>query len=100
MNPAAKVHLVDRDRLIERVASISAADPGVIIPLKSIEMTNDGAGIRPDFMLEAVGVSLLIAVAVLGADFVFVEMSFLKLGNEQFPNAAQPLLHGVIAAIP
>ena len=82
MNPATKVHLVDRDRLIERVAFISAANPGVIIPLKSVEMTDDGAGIRPDFMLEAVGVSLLIAVAVLGTDFVFVKVSFFKLGNE------------------
>ena len=82
MNPAAKVHLVNRDRLIERIAFVSAADPGVIIPLKSVEMTNDRAGIRPNFMLKAVGVSLLIAVAVLSTDFVFVEMSFLKLRNE------------------
>jgi len=74
MNPAAEVHLVNRDRLIEGVTTISTADPGVIIPLKSVEMTNDGACIRPDFMLEAVGVSLLIAMPVLGADFVFIEV--------------------------
>ena len=100
MNPAAEVHLVNRDRLIEGVTTISTADPGVIIPLKSVEMTNDGARIRPDFMLEAVGVSFLIAMAVLGADFVFVEVTFFKLGNEQFPDSAQPLLHRVIAAVP
>ena len=63
-------------------------------------MTNDGACIRPDFMLEAVGVSLLIAMPVLGADFVFIEVSFLKLGNKQLPDPPQPLLHRVIAAVP
>ena len=41
VNPAAEVHLVNRDRLVERIAMISAADPLVVIPLESVEMTND-----------------------------------------------------------
>lgn len=51
-------------------------------------------------MLKAIGIGFLITVPVLCANFVFVEVSFLKLGNEEFPDPAKPLLHRVIAAIP
>ena len=63
-------------------------------------MTHDGTGIRPDLVLETVRICFLITVAILGTNFVFVEVAFLQFLNEQLPDATQPLLHGVIAAIP
>ena len=51
-------------------------------------------------MLEAVGVGFLVAVPVLGADFVLVERTFSKPWNKQFPDPTQALLHGVVTTIP
>ena len=51
-------------------------------------------------MAEAVGVGLLIAVPLLGADLVFVDLAGAQSGDEQLPAAAQAALHRVHAPIP
>ena len=63
-------------------------------------MGHDGTVVRANLVLEAVGISFLVAVPVLGADFVLVEMSLFKSRNEQFPDAPNSLLHGVVTSVP
>ena len=76
VNPAAKVHLIHRDRLIQHIAAVARLHPAAVRPVETIEMAHQGACVWTHFVLEAVGIGLLVAVAVLGSDFVFVELSF------------------------
>ena len=100
MDPAAQVHFIHRDRLIERVAAVALLHPALIGPLVSAQASHNGAVVRANLVLEAVRISLLVAVAVLGTDFVLVEMSLLEAGDEQFPDAPDALLHGVVTSVP
>ena len=86
--------------MIERVAAVALLHPLLVVPAVSVQAGHHRAVVRADFVLETVGVSLLVAVAVLCADFVFVEMAFIESGNEQFPDAPETLLHGVVASVP
>ena len=100
MNPAAQVHFIHRDGLVESIAAVALLHPGLIGPLESVQTCHDGTVVGANLVLEAVRISLLVAVTVLGANFVFVEMSLLESGDKQFPDASDTLLHGVVTAIP
>ena len=51
-------------------------------------------------MLEAVGVGLLVAVPLLGPDFVLVERTDGHARDEEFPDPPCSKLHGVVTSIP
>ena len=100
MHPAAQMHLVHRDRLIQRIGAIALLHPGAIGPGIAAQGLHDRTIGWPHLVAEAVGICLLIAVAGLGADLVLVNLTRLQAGDEQLPAAPQPTLHRVMAAIP
>ena len=100
VHPAAHVHLVHRDGLLERVAVVALLQPGVIAPLVALEVGHHGGLSWAHLVLEAVGVGLLVAVPLLGVDLVFVLGASTEARHKQFPNATDPLLHRQVAAIP
>ena len=100
MHPAAHVHLVHRDGLLERVAVVALLQPGVIAPLIALEVGHHRGLSGAHLVLEAVGVGLLVAVPLLGVNLVFVMGASTEPRHKQFPDAADPLLHRQVAAIP
>ena len=100
MDPAAQMHLVDRDRLLQRVAAVPLRHPRGVGPAVAVQTSDNGAVVRSHLVLEAIGVSLLVAVTLLGVDFIFVVSTGAKARHEQLPDAARALLHGQVATIP
>ena len=94
------MHLINGDRLVESILAVVRLHPAGVGPVESVQMTDHGTGVRTNLVLEAVGIGLLIAVTVLGANLVFVEMAFWQARDEQFPDAADALLHRMLTSIP
>ena len=63
-------------------------------------MGHNGTVLWADLVLEAVGIGLLVAVPLLRPDLVFVEGALGQPGDEQFPDAAEALLHGMVTPVP
>jgi hypothetical protein len=93
------VNLIDRDRLGQRICLSPLLHPVVILPLVTIQVSNDGGGFGPSFLLKAVGVRFFVNMAVVVLDFVFVVRAH-QVGDKQFPNAVTVPAHLMLAAIP
>ena len=75
MNPASDVHLIHRDRLVESIPTVSILHPAGVGPAVSLKPCHNGTVVGPNLVLKTVGISFLVAVPLLGANFVFVESS-------------------------
>ena len=100
VHPAAQVHLIHRDRLVERIGVVPLGHPAGVAPAVGVEFGHHRTGLGPDLMAEAVGVGLLVAVPIRATHFVFVNLAGLEARDEQLPAAPQPRLHRMVAPIP
>ena len=71
-NPGAQMHLVDRHRLFLGIFRLSGRHPGLIGPLKLIDIPYNGCGIRTKLCIVAIRVRLQhrLALAVLNLEFI------------------------------
>src|ERR1017187_2893459 len=75
--------------------------PGVVVPLVLAGVPDDGGGFRRRFAIEGVGVGLeLLITGEAGSDVVLVGGSLAERRDEDFPNAAVAVAHGMAAGIP
>ena len=100
MEPAAQVHLVDRDWLVEGVGAVPLGHPAGVAPAVGVEFRHHRTGLGPDLMAEAVGIGLLVAVPIGAPHLVFVDLARLQAWDEQLPAAPHPRLHRMVAPIP
>ncbi len=100
--PRAEMDFVDGHRLVQPVGAFAPIQPIPVTPGVSIGFGNEGGGAGTYFEMLAVGVGFqqdCAAVAV--ADFEFVQIARVQIGDEQFPHAAAAAdPHGVNPAVP
>ena len=87
MDPAAQVHFIHRDRLVERIAAVPFGDPGAVGPGVMADRFHDRAVIGSHLVAKAVGIRFLVAVAVLGPNLIFVDLAGFEPRDEQLPAA-------------
>src|SRR5690606_22906970 len=80
----------------------SLSHPGIIIPLVFFNVPDDGCVFWPHLRREGHGVGFGDHVAmVMSLDLVFVDITFRKAGEEQFPDAVSRMkAHRMAAAVP
>ena len=83
--PTAQVHLVHRDRRVERDAMTTLVHPLVIVPLV-VEIPDDRARPRGFFTTQSEGVSLFEGRAVSGGDDILIDVAELGLGHHRLPD--------------
>jgi hypothetical protein len=100
--PRSEMHLVDRDRVLERaLAGVPARHPFLVAPLVPGELVDHGRRRGRHLERHAERIALRQQLAVARADLEFVLLAVRQIGDEQFPDAVrreQP--HGVNAAVP
>ena len=101
--PRLGVHLVDRERLLQRLRGLPALDPGAVVPLVA-RRVDPGRGLRRHLGVEGEGVGLEAQLPVRAVHLVLVAVAFRGLGHDRRPDpgGAEQLerVHPPVPAVP
>ncbi|OIQ72529.1 hypothetical protein GALL_458430 [mine drainage metagenome] len=100
--PTAQMHLVDRDRRVDRVVFCARFQPLVIRPFGIVDAPHHRAGSRRMLRAKADRVGLQrLSLAALATDFVFIDGAIAQTGNENLPHAGcAAQAHRMAASVP
>src|SRR5216683_505523 len=92
---------VDGKRLLQMFFLGATLLPFGVVPLIAADIENDGGGFGRYFRREAVGVGLLLLIALdARPHLVLVMRAGARARNEDFPDPACAQAHGMAAAVP
>src|ERR1700676_2206309 len=94
------MHFIDRDGFAQQVALAASLHPILIAPGVVVEAPYNRRGARRRFCEEGVRVRFLLHLAATRYDEILVVLARPQRWDEQFPNAAVAMLHGMAGAVP
>lgn len=100
VQPATQVDLIDRHRLMNRIARGTLCHPGIVAPVMAAKRPHNAGGLGREFGVETVGVALVLRGAELGEHGIFVGGPAFEARHEYFPDAAVAQAHRMAGAVP
>ncbi len=85
--PRSQMHLIDRDRLLQRISAAPFFEVLGVAPGVTVHIGDDRGGLRSFFKSQTVRIGLDHPVAGLILDLEFVFFSNADIGNKEFPNS-------------